>query len=81
MSNDIYDILILGLRSLYILSAPLILVVFVAGSLASILQSALSVQEETMNYAAKLIAFVLLMYLVVPSAAQQLLVLAERALH
>lgn len=81
MNTNLHDVLVQGLHTLYLLSAPLVLVVFVAGSLASILQSALSVQEETMNYAAKLIALVLLLYLLVPSATQQLITLTEMALQ
>ena len=72
MNDQIYDAFLMALRTLYLVAAPALLVIFVAGSLASILQAAISVQEATMNYAVRLIAFVLLAYLILPAAIQSI---------
>ena len=72
MQDQIYDTFIMALRSLYLIAAPTVLVIFVAGSVASILQSAMSVQEATMNYAVRLIAFVILIYLIYPAAVRSI---------
>ena len=80
MQDQMYDVFLMALKSLYLIAAPCVLVIFVAGSLASILQSAMSVQEATMNYAVRLIAFVLLLYLIMPAAVQSLTDLATFAL-
>lgn len=79
MQGHLYDVYLEGLRTFYIIAAPTILVIFVASSLASILQSALSVQEPTMNYAVRLIAFVILLYLIAPTVIQSMISLAEFA--
>ncbi len=80
MSNQLYDVFLMALNSLYLVAAPSILVIFVAGSLASILQSAISVHEPTMNYAVRLIAFILLLYLILPAAIQTITDMAVFAL-
>lgn len=80
MQNQLYDVFVMALNSLYLVAAPCVLVIFVAGSLASILQSAMSVHEATMNYAVRLISFVLLLYLLVPAAVQSVLDLTTFAL-
>lgn len=80
MENQIYDVFLMAIKSLYLIAAPTVLVIFVAGSLASILQSAISVQEATMNYAVRLIAFVLLLYLIMPAAVRSVTELTTFAL-
>ena len=81
MDAALHNLLLQALRTLYVLAAPLVLVLFVAGSIASIMQSALSVQEATMNYAVRLIAFVLLVYLLFPTMVQTLSGLMVQALQ
>lgn len=81
MQDQLYDVCLLGLKTFYLIAAPTILVIFVAGSIASILQSAISVQEATMNYAVRLIAFVVLLYLISPTVVQSLIDLTEFALR
>jgi flagellar biosynthesis protein FliQ len=80
MQNQLYDVFLMALKCLYLIAAPSILVIFVAGSLASILQSAMSVQEATMNYAVRVIALVLLLYLILPAAVRSITDLAAFAL-
>ena len=80
MHNQLYDVYLEGLRTFYLIAAPTVLVIFVAGSLASILQSALSVREATMSYAVKLIAFVILLYLILPTVVQSMMNLSEFSL-
>lgn len=80
MQNQLYDVCLLALKTFYLIAAPTVLVIFVAGSIASILQSAMSVQEATMNYAVRMIAFVAMLYLITPTIIQSMLDLAEFAL-
>lgn len=79
MSDQLYDVLTAALRTFYLIAAPTVLVIFVAGSIASILQSAMSIQDATMSYAVRLIAFVVLLYLILPTIVHSMTDLAEFA--
>ena len=79
MSIEVSELLAQSLRALYLIGLPVVVVVFLASSVASILQSALAVREGSINYAIRLVAFILLAYLMMPSVSQTLITLAELA--
>lgn len=79
MDIEINEILLQALKALYLIGVPIVVVVFLASSLTSLLQSAMAVSESSVNYAVRLVAFVLLIYLLAPTLSQTLLSLAELA--
>jgi type III secretory pathway component EscS len=76
---QIYDLLIEALRCLFLYAVPAVAAVAVAGSLVAVLQSATSIKEPALNYGARLLALVLVLYLMLAAASQNLLSLTELA--
>lgn len=81
MNAAIYDTILQALRAFYVVGLPVVVVLTVAGALAALLQTALGVQEQTVSYAVRLVAFVVLLYAFLPVAAQTVMSVAELALR
>lgn len=56
--NEIYDLMLEGLRVLFLIGVPVIAVAAFAGLFASLLQSFFAVQDGTIRYAFRLVGIV-----------------------
>ena len=74
-----YDVVLLGLRTLFVLGVPVVLALAVAGTIIGALQSATAIQEPALGYAVRLLALVCLLYVLLPTAIPTLIALAELA--
>ncbi len=77
-SAELIEAFIDAIRTLVLLGLPLVLACVVGGSLMGIIQSATSIHEPVLGYAARLGAVALVFYLMLPSFTQSVLSLAER---
>jgi flagellar biosynthesis protein FliQ len=73
------DILIELLRTLFIVGLPVVLFLALAGTVAAALQSATTVVEPALGYAARLVALVIVGYLFLPTFIEAVSALALRA--
>ena len=76
---DYFEVAREGTRTLFLVALPVVLSAAVAGTLISFLQAALSIQDSSAAYALRLLAVILVLYLMLPSFAQSLLMLAQLA--
>jgi len=74
-----YDIVYLGLQALFLLAVPVVVAVSLAGTIAAVLQSATSIQDPALGYTARLLALLLVLYLVLPSTVDIIISLARTA--
>lgn len=79
LSPEIQTLLFEALRTLYMILLPLVVAISLSGALISFLQSASTVQEQALSYAVRLLAFVLMLYLLLPMFSESLTLLARRA--
>ncbi len=75
----ITDLLVLALRVLFLIAAPIILAALCSGLLVGIFQAATTVRDNILSYSAKLLAVLLVTYLFLSSATELLLRLATEA--
>lgn len=80
MSDPVYDLAIQGIRTLFLLGLPIVVAAAVAGTLISLLQSALSIPDPALAYAARLAAVLVTLYFLMPSLVRSLVALAELSL-
>ena len=71
------DLLILSIRTLILVVAPIVVVVSLAGTLVSALQSVTSVHEPAISFAVRLAALVATLYVLFPFISQSILTLAQ----
>jgi type III secretory pathway component EscS len=74
------EVLLYGLRVLFLLSLPLLLAAAVMGTLVAALQTTSSISENSIGYAAKLLVLAAVVYLLFPSAVSMLSTLMRMAL-
>ena len=74
------ELVMLAVRTLLLITLPLVLVVTIAGAIVAGLQSATNLHEPAIGYAARLVAILGLMVLLLPDAIQSVLSLAEAVL-
>lgn len=75
------EFLVLALRTLLLLVVPLLLIVAIAGTLVSALQSVTTVHDPATSYVVRLLALVLALYLFFPLFSQSFLTLVTAALR
>lgn len=75
----IYEVISQGLRVLFILGLPVVAVVSVVATIVAVFQAATTLHELTLAYAAKLVALVVVLYMLFPLYSRSLLRLAELA--
>ena len=71
------DIIQAGIRTLFVIGFPLIIVAVAVGLLLSALQTVISVREEAMIFCAKLLAVIALVYYMAHSISESLIDLAR----
>ena len=81
MNPQIIDVLHNALRAVYLVGLPIVAVLTITSGLASILQTALGMNEHTLNFAMRLIALIVLLYIFTPAAADTLTGLAKLSLR
>jgi len=74
-----YEVVSQALRVLFLVGAPVIIILSLAGTLIAALQSATTIQEPALGYAVRMIALVALLYFFFPAASQSVLDLARLA--
>jgi len=74
-----YDVIVQGLRVLFLVGFPVVIVLSIAGTVISALQAATTIRDPALGYAVRLIALVLVLYMILPSSLQALSSLAEMA--
>lgn len=79
MSGDYIDVLVHGVRALFYIGVPVVVVVSLVGTIVGALQAATTIQEPALGYAARLVALVALLYLLFPAFARTCIDLAEFA--
>lgn len=79
MAYRVDEVLSEGIRTLFILGVPVVLVVSLAGTLSSVIQTVTSIQDPSISYAVRLIALVSLIYFFAPMIQQHIIILAEMA--
>ncbi|MCO6431227.1 MAG: flagellar biosynthetic protein FliQ [Deltaproteobacteria bacterium] len=79
MPPEVHDVLLQSLRALYIVGLPLLLIVTVSGLLASAIQAAFGFQEAAVGFAVKLISLIVVLYMIVPAAAESVVAVAQLA--
>lgn len=79
LASPEYTILVEGLRTLFLLAVPILVVVSLAGTIISIFQSATNMPEPALGYAARILALVAVLYFMLPSFSRSLIELAQLA--
>jgi len=74
-----HDLVILSLRVLFMAILPLLGAVALAGMVAGAVQSATAIHDPAISYAARLVAVVVVIYLLFPAFSQALISLTETA--
>ena len=74
-----YDLVYAALRTLFLSALPVVVAVSLAGTLAAALQSATAIHDPALGYAARLLALLVVLYLVLPSSIDALVSLAQLA--
>ena len=77
----IEDIFQAALKTIFMISLPVILVSAVAGTIVSALQSATGLSEPAASYAVRVAAVVVTLYLMFPLFAQSLVALTDSVLR
>ena len=70
--TSIYELVSFSLRIFFLISVPLLVAMVLVSLVTGLLQAATGVQEKTIQYAAKLIVFVVLAYVFFPLVASYL---------
>lgn len=78
-SNLLYDVFIQGLRTLFVIGAPIVLALSIAGIVSSSLQAATSINDPASGYGIRLLALVVVLYLLSGMITEQLLALGQLA--
>lgn len=74
-----YDVLMAGIRALLYIGLPILIGITLVGTIISSLQAATTIQEPAIGYAARIVALVVLLYLLFPAFARTCTNLAELA--
>jgi type III secretory pathway component EscS len=74
-----YDVLIAGLRALFYIGVPIILAVSLIGTIVGSFQAATTIQEPALGYAARILALIVVLYVLFPAFARTCTNLAELA--
>lgn len=77
----LYDLLLQGLRVLFILGIPSVAAMALAGLFISALQAATSINDPASRYGIRLLSFILVLYLMAGTISEQLSTLAASALR
>ena len=70
--TSIYELISFSLRIFFVISVPLLAAMVLASLIVGLLQAPSGVQEKTIQYAARLIVFVVLAYLFFPLVSSYL---------
>ena len=72
--NDplLYDAIVEGLRILFLLAVPVVVALSLTGTVVSALQAVTSINEPALGYGLKLLALVVVLYVMLPSVTQSL---------
>jgi type III secretory pathway component EscS len=68
-----------ALRTLFLGGVPVIVVLGIVGTLAGAIQGATTIRDAALNYTAKLLAFLVLLYLLMPLVVRTITELAQTA--
>ena len=81
MNSSLYDLAIEAIRLLFVVGGPLIVVTGLAGTLVSLVQTVTSLPDPALSYGVRMLAVVAVLYLLLPSAIQSLMLLMRQALE
>lgn len=70
MSDLEYNLINQALRAILICALPLIFFIATAGTIAGALQSAMGIREPALNFCVKVVALIILAYLFLPLAVE-----------
>ncbi len=79
MDPIIREIMTEALRVVFLLGLPVVLFGALAGTIVGALQSATSIQDTTLQYAARLIVVLLVLYFLAPAVGRYFVQLAEKS--
>lgn len=79
MSDIEYHILLEALRVVFLITVPIVVAGAIAGLLAGLLQTATAISDTSIGYTARLLAVVVVCYLLLSTALELLLDLARLA--
>lgn len=80
MDSACTEIIVQGLRALFLLSIPILAGITIAGVFVGILQSVTTISDPAIGYAVRLIAFLGVLYVMLPAFMQSAIGLFESAL-
>ncbi|MEZ4754327.1 MAG: flagellar biosynthetic protein FliQ [Bdellovibrionota bacterium] len=75
------ELLFAGIRALFIIAIPIILVAALVGILAAAFQTSTALRDPIISYSLKLSAIAVLLYLMLPSFVRTMISLTESALQ
>lgn len=74
----LYELVLSGLRLLFIVVAPPVVAVLIGGLLAGVLQGATTVRDVSIGYFGRLLALLITLYLMYPLVSFELVQFTER---
>ena len=77
----VYDAIVEGIRTLFVVCVPIVAAVAVAGFVMSIIQSATTITDPALSYAVRLAAFGAVAYVLLSSFIQTIYSLTESVLR
>ena len=75
------EVLFEGIRALFIIGVPIILVAAIIGLIASAFQTSTALHDPVISYALKVSAIAVLLYFMLPQFVRTLIALTESALR
>ena len=67
MADGTYEIVLEGIRALFLIGIPVLLAVSLVGTIVAALQAATTITEPAIGYAARVAALVVLLYFLFPA--------------
>ena len=77
--REVHDIVALATRILFLLGGPVVLGIAAAGLCSGLLQGVTTIKDDAIGYAFRLLAFIAVLYLMLPLTIDELVGLGERA--
>ncbi len=67
MADGLYEVLMEGVKALFLIGVPVVLAISIVGTIVAALQAATTITEPAIGYAARLAALIALLYFLFPA--------------
>ena len=81
IDDNLYNIISFGLKIIVAVFLPLAIVLAAAGTFIGVFQTASGIKEKSLNYLAKLLALIMVFYLLLPIIADYFVQIMELSLR